>query len=167
MKNGWTQKQLNFIGYYVSKDREPNNEKIQYTNYINENSIPKPTSSQELQILINNIRSNHGLSHIEDISTAIPECEDLFSNEPETSEPESNPSAPDSVPQTNTSDSEPQTDEPTINEFLEVTLLVLSVALLQKANKTYLLDILKNIHVMKLLQSKLMKIVKPLLKKIK
>ena len=118
LEEGWTQKQLNFIGYYVSKDREPNNEKIQYTNYINENSIPKPTSSQELQILINNIRSNHGLSHIEDISTAIPECEDLFSNEPETSEPESNPSAPDSVPQTNTSDSEPQTDEPTINEFL-------------------------------------------------
>ena len=80
----WTQEQLNYIGYYVTKDREPRNRAIIYTRYIKEiQSVP--SSRRDFVNLINEIRKEHQLEQLEESSilTTTESCKDIFPFEPE------------------------------------------------------------------------------------
>ena len=85
MDKGWTQQQLNYIGYFIAKDK-PSAIKTPYTKYINEelNISQAPTNKQSFLQLINLIRKNYNLNQIDNIPTTTPGCENLFSDELDT-----------------------------------------------------------------------------------
>ena len=80
IENGWTQKQLNLLGYYVTQERHTRDKKIKYTKYISEklNISQAPTNEQDFLQLINFIRMDYNLNQIDNISTTTPGCENLF-----------------------------------------------------------------------------------------
>lgn len=59
-KKGWTQEQLNFIGMLATREKKAS-QRILYTTYLRKNNIPKPSSPEEAEYLVNEIRAHYGL----------------------------------------------------------------------------------------------------------
>ena len=104
LEKGWTQKQLNYIDYYLNIGRNPDiTLQIRSAWHIETQEIAKLSNIGELLYLINKLRKIYSLTELQENGISIEGCEDLFPDEPESI----------------TSDSESQTDEPSIDKFLE------------------------------------------------